>query len=477
MEWFVVVIMIHKLRMGFSDVYLMQLSVAYFLVKGFSGILLELVLLPYFQLVHHVDLITFQKIVSVVLDAPWCFKPMIAVLSDVFPIYQYRKRPYIIISCLIAIVLAVIIATADLALHTSIGCFVLMALCFVTIGLLHDASYSTQMTRVLVHGNLIVNYVWLLVMGGGLIASIVVGIMADMNYTSVIIPIVIPPFLLLIYTTYKNYLEERPYNIQYAPSRDSIIVAVIISLSAVLSSILIFYMSEFYYLCVIIILSILNITAMHIYLKPHLLHCVMFMLLSEASRIVFIGASTFFYTAFCIGTPNLDYAIFITYSKTLSCIFGIVGICIFHYICEWRIQSIFIFVNAIAIVSSCMEIIQTARWNLIIGIPDVWFFILGESVTAPIVRFMMYIGMFILMSRMVSNGSEAIELSILTAAQMFGRIIATAIGNYIITAYAIEDCDFSLLPYALFLGKMVIPLVIIPIATIYLPDGQLHRLR
>ena len=469
--------MLNKLRAGFSDTYLTQLFVAYFLVKGFSGVLLELILLPYFQLVHHVDLITFQKISSVVLSAPWCLKPIVAILSDLCPIYQYRKQPYIIIASSVAIVLAVLLATVEISLQTSILCFILMALCFVTIGLLHDASYSTKMTKVIVYGNLIVNYVWLLVMVGGLFASVLVGVMADLNYTSVIIPVVILPFALLIYTTSKNMLEERVYTLMKPPSENSIVVAIVLSTTAVISSIIIFYTSETVYLSFILSMCIINIGVMYMYLKQHLLYCVIFMMLSEIARIDFTGATTYFYTDSCIGTPNLDYAIFITYSQTLTCIFGMVGIFIFHCISEWRIQTMFIFINSIAIVASSVEIIQTARWNLIIGIPDVWFYILGESITSPIVRFMMYIGMFILMSRLVTTGSEATELSIFTASQMLGRMISTAIGNYIIATYNITNCNFELLPYMLFMGKMITPLVIVPLATIYLPSGYLHNLR
>ena len=54
-------------------------------------------------------------------------------------------------------------------------------------------------------------------------------------------------------------------------------------------------------------------------------------------------------------------------------------------------------------------------------------------------------------------------------------MVATVLGNYFIWRYNVGDCDFSRLPVGILVGKMVLPIMVIPMAYVFLPDVKLTR--
>jgi len=125
--------------------------------------------------------------------------------------------------------------------------------------------------------------------------------------------------------------------------------------------------------------------------------------------------------------------------------------------------------------AASFELAQATRLNVRWGIGDELVYIMGEAILSPVIQMMFYLPMFVLTSQLVERGSEALTYAILAGTQNFGSMVATVLGNYFIWHYNVGDCNFQNLPIGILLGKMVLPILIVPMAYLCLPDVSLAK--
>jgi len=214
--------------------------------------------------------------------------------------------------------------------------------------------------------------------------------------------------------------------------------------------------------------ALVFIAAAHVQ-RPVVVCANFFLFLVEATSVNFVGATDYFYTAQCSDTPRFSYTFYVTCTLLLGALFSLVGLACFRAIDHWPLKSVFSTLAAARVALAAAEVAQAARWN--VGtIDDRTFFVFGEAIMQPVVSMMFFMPMVILTSRLVDKEAEALTYAILAGTQNFGGLVGAALGAYFTAAYDIKVCEFERLPFALVVGHMTLPLVLIPAAHLLLPN-------
>ena len=470
-----------RLVADYGRSYLSLLATMYFGVKGYSAGVLKSVALPFFQRIHRVALADFHKMYIVAMVMPWCLKPLAGVLSDLVPIFNYRKKAYVVMCGVVGAVCTVLIASDEWDSRQAMALFSIVSTCIMMSDLLLEASYSEQLQKpgvIRLSNNLIVTYVFTLMLIGATLGAIVVGTQADKGLITQVIWSAAPSFCVLSVMATIGMIPEAKTWVSWQtvkPRLNLVTLCLVLSVSAATGGMTLFYWHPSTQLALMAFLSIIVILTSFATLPPTLASCNTFLFLAEALRVDLTGATAYFYTDECIGTPNFSFTFFTSWSTLLGSIFGLGGVALFQKIQHNTLRQIFVGLTVAQCMAASMELAQTTRFNLTLGIDDELMYVLGETIIGPTIQMMYYLPMFILTSRLVEQGSEALTYAILAGTQNFGAMVATTMGNFFIWHYNIGDCNFAKLPVGILVGKMVLPILIVPMAYVFLPDVRLKQ--
>lgn len=469
-----------RLRTDYGPKYLWLLTAMYLGIKGYSAGVLRAVALPFFQRVHHVGLAEFHRMHIAAMVVPWCMKPLAGVLSDLVPIAGRRKTVYVWVCCVVAAICTFFIANNSWSAREAMILFAVVSSCIMMSDLLIEASYSEQLQRpgVRVSGNFVVTFVFGLVLIGGSVGALLVGLLADSGYITQIIWSAAPPFVVLGALAFGGYIPEgeSSFSWEAVKARANLVtMCLVLSVAASVGAISLFSMSPQSQLGLTIFLAVTVIAMSYLCLDYALASCNSFLFLAEMLCINLTGATAYFYTDRCPGTPNFSYTFYTACGIILGGIFGLLGVFLFQKIQHNTLSQIFCGVTLVQIVVGTFELAQVSRLNIELGISDELVYVLGEAMVAPVVSMMLYLPMFILTSRLVTRGSEALTYAILAGTQNLGTMVSTTIGNYFIATYSIGNCNFEGLPTGVLIGKMVLPLMVVPLALVMLPHVRLAK--
>lgn len=467
-----------RLRADYGGVYLGVLAAMYFGVKGYTAGVLRSVALPFFQQIHQVPLAEYHRLYIVAMVVPWCMKPLAGVLSDLVPIFNYRKKFYVCGCGVVGAVCTLLIADNSWTSRQAMALFSIVSSCIMMSDLLLEASYSEQLRapKIKLSRNLIVSYVFTLMLIGMTVGAVVVGTQADQNRITEVIWSAAPPLLVLALMAAAGTIPETKSWIAWETinaRKHLLAMCLILSGAAALGAFTLFYVHPSTQLTIVLITAVAVIGASFATLSATLASCNTFLFLAEAVRVDLTGATAYFYTDKCVGTPNFTYTFYTSWSTLLGSVFGLIGIVLYQHIQHNTLRQIFAGLTIVQCVAASMELAQTTRLNVRWGINDEFMYIMGETILGPAVQMMFYLPMFVLTSQLVERGSEALTYAILAGTQNFGSMVATVMGNYFIWRYEIGDCNFSKLPLGIFMGKMVLPIIIVPFVYLCLPDVRL----
>lgn len=446
--------------------------------KGFAASLVKGLALPYFQDERNVDLVQYHAIYTFVFLMPWCVKPVLGILSDLVPLCGYRKRNYIRMSMAACVVSGIYVTTTNSSVTNvtvALGCFMLGV---VFTDLLMEASYSENLRdKARVSGNHIVLLAWSMAIVGYAISAVVAGVVGDMGYSKQTFAVAaVPPLLFFLFGA-QNVPEplSRVSNSKINRYLGHVVLAIVMSIGAIFIGTLVYIGNMNHILPATIFTCLLVIYASGVVLPDTVFWCNMYMFIAEASYFNYVGATDYFYTAGCKGSPNFNFKFYTTYSMMLSAVFAGIGLFLFSFVQHYRIKTLFATLTILRVIAASAEVLQAARWNTEAGIDDKTFFLLGEAVVQPAVSMLFAVPMILLTSRLVERGSEAISYALLAGTQNLGCLVGSVAGQIASESYDLKHCDYRKLPQALVLGHMALPLVCVPLAFLMLPNTTLKR--
>ena len=146
-------------------------------------------------------------------------------------------------------------------------------------------------------------------------------------------------------------------------------------------------------------------------LPTHLAKCNCYLFLQDALSISLAGAIEYFFTAdeTCLKNgPHFSYLFFFTWSSLVSAVCGLFGLALFQWkFKNSKVRRIFVFTTLLRICAAMFDIIITKRWNLKMGIPDKWMYMLGDNIVSPVISMIAFLPMVLLTSKLCTRGMES----------------------------------------------------------------------
>lgn len=378
-----------------------------------------------------------------VISLPWAMKPLIGLVSDLFPIFGYHKGPYIVLSALMggSACLAVgLVPQSMISVETVVLCLFAVNLQCSTTDLLNEAKYAEKMREKPAHGPDLMSFVWGGLQASSLIAVVMVGrIMSHWGNHFPYVIAAIPSAVILV-PTLMNYLEEHKASAaELAKSRERLL-----------------QQKEACLLCVImfastILLSVVGTVYENPYLNASIALCIMFVLLLSFSMVLspvvakvnafFLiqtscslsvgGASFYFYTDTPAQFPEGPHFSQFFYVSVLGVVGGVcslIGVASYQqYMRNWSYQKLLLWTNLALSVFSLSDCVLFSRLNVRLGLPD-HAFVLGASVCGAVVAQWMWMPGVVILSQLCPKGMEATMYALLAGCHNMGASVASNCG-------------------------------------------------
>jgi len=216
-------------------------------------------------------------------------------------------------------------------------------------------------------------------------------------------------------------------------------------------------------------------------LPPTLAKCNLYMFLASTMYLQLGGALDYFYTAneTCVeGGPGFDFTYYNTYSMIVSSFTGIIGLLLFQtFMSEWHFRPLFWATTVLRCAAAMVDIIIVMRWNIGMGISDKTMYMLGNNIIAQVVSMFDWMPAIILTSKLCPKNMESTVYALLAGFQNFGQSIAQSLGlalSDILGIRAVEGgpCTFDNLPLAIGISHIILPLLVVPLTFILIPDAR-----
>jgi folate/biopterin transporter len=395
---------------------------------------------------YRVDGPQMQVFVSMA-NSAWALKPLIGMVSDLVPIYGYRKAPYIVITACIGVGSALTIGVSTRATVTVggiVACLFGIQLQTSTTDLLTEATYSEHIQERPAMGPDLISYVWGGITIGNMVAiSMVSFLIVNFGPREVFLACIIP-CAAIVYPTLKNYFGEVVYTrrqlsrvrAEFIKQREVLFLCVLMTLLTLLltfvgassaSMELRFYVG--------IGIMIMLIPSFNLLLRPEIAQVNTFFMLQAALSMNIQGASFYFYTDDADQYPEGPHFSPWFYTSTLgfvSSIMSLLGLAVYtNYMKNWTYRSLLLFSNITLTLLSLLDVLMFLRMPKVWGIPDK-FFVMGSSVSYVVIKQWQWMPGVVITSQLCPTGMEATIFALLAGCMNLGTQVADYSGAYLL---------------------------------------------
>eukprot|EP00298_Acanthocystis_sp_HF-20_P017496 c21763_g2_i1.p1 GENE.c21763_g2_i1~~c21763_g2_i1.p1 ORF type:complete len:538 (-),score=185.87 c21763_g2_i1:76-1689(-) len=477
------ILFLQRLSINFGFKFVVELISTYFGVKGMLTTCLSLGQLPYYQSLG-VSGERYQAYRTVALT-PWTIKSLLGTISDSIPILGYHKRYYIIFAALFGTLSFFILGVSFVPPALAAILFLFGNFEPAFIDLLCEGKYAELMVGKPQTGPDLVTLVWASYFVGSLVASAVVGPIADFVSPRIIFLICIPFAAQILVPTILGYLPEEKVsnNIKWnklKENRKVFTLAILMTFGSIGLSICNLFGNQIVLFAYSITISFFLATCGFFLLPLELAKCNLYLFLSEVLYIQIPGALDYFYTAppECLPNgPQFDFTYYITYSSIVQSIFGALGVTFFQsFMREWEFRPIFWCSTLLKTFASIVDIIIVKRWNVAIGIPDEFMYMIGFNIIYQVTYMLAFMPAVVLTSKLCPKSMETTVYAMLAGFQNFGQSVSMSLGNIVISGFGVKTevpCNWDGLAGAIGVSHMVLPLICIPLTFILLPKAKM----
>lgn len=455
--------MVYNMSSGLK--FLGYLFSAYFFQKGLSLSLLELTLLPIFQETLQCSSSTYQRLKTVIFS-PFSLKPLVAILSDTYPVCGYQKRFYVAGAAIVGSVATYVLA--KILENTTPSTVALLAF---------GSVFSASVTDILSEGRYsefirddksnsaskLVVFVWVSIFAARFIAAIVSGPVADnggskyllIASSAMTLQVAVPALIGWLPETKKFGPQSIPPALTYLG-----IVIVLGTFTVTLASVggvlwVQLFTNVFVMGCVYAASRALMQN------EDALVHHTNMFLFVLAITQIDTSPLDYFYTGDC-GGVNLSYTTYITYCGMASSVASaaaalFVQRCISH----WSYKTLFV----VSIVMKCLggfvDLAMVCKWVPLSRIRTM--FVLGDCLTKPMVQTMSSIPATVLTSKLTTLGSEATAYSLMVGLQNLAALMAISFGHALSSVLNLElsaaECNMENIGTFVTVAQIGIPLI------------------
>lgn len=388
-----------------------------------------------------------MQVYTSVSNSAWALKPLIGLVSDLFPVWGLHKAPYVVLASMVGVCCTSTIgfSTVDsISVVGIVGCLFGMSLQASTCDLLSEAKYSEQLAEKPAFGPDLLTYVWGGISTGNIIAILSVGWLIQSFGPRSVFLACVAPCSAILYPTLLNFFEETPVDAAqkarvrafFLKQKEVIYLCVLMFFCTVLLTITgATTLSHQLHFMVAVSVLIILLPSFHIVLRPEIAKVNTFFVLQAALGIGINGATFYFYTdkpeQFPDG-PHFSAWFFTTTLGLVSASMSLLGLVTYNrWMKDWSYRSLILFCNTVVTCLSLMDIVMYTRTNIKVGIPDV-VFVLGSSVCTIVIRQWQWMPGMVIMSQLCPAGMEATMFALLAGCANIGNTIADYIGAYVL---------------------------------------------
>ncbi|CAL5064324.1 unnamed protein product [Urochloa decumbens] len=394
----------------------------YGLSQGFAGSFFRVASDYYWKDVQRVQPATVQFL-SVFFFVPWVLKPLWGVMTDVFPIHGYRRRPYFLCSGILGTVSATIVAMATgLPVSSAVLCFVgistAVAIADVTIDAciaknsVDKPALAPDMQSLCAFSSSL----------GALIGYATSGMFVHHLGTQGALGVMaIPPAAVVFLGFFIYELKTYQHN-----AKEKVLNKVSGAVKGMVRTI-----------------------KYPVVWKPSL-----YMFLSLALSISTHEGQFYWYTNKTPPNPGFSQE-FVGLVHAIGAVASMVGVLIYHkYLKDYPFRSILFYAQLLYGVSGLLDLTFVLRWNLALGVPDAAFVTLEECVSRVVGRVRL-MPMMVLSAKLCPPGAEGTFFALLMCIDSLGMLAAKAGGAAVLRALHVTRSDFGRLWLAVLLRNVL----------------------
>ncbi|KAJ1700394.1 hypothetical protein LUZ63_000173 [Rhynchospora breviuscula] len=393
----------------------------YGLSQGFTGSFFRVVSDYYWKDVQKIQPSAVQMF-SGLYYIPWLMKPVWGVLTDVFPVYGYRRRPYFIFAGILGTMASLIVsAVTGLPVAMALLCFVGLSVCVAMADVTIDACIATNSINKPKLAPDMQSLCGFLSSLGALVGYSSSGFLVHHLGPQAALSLMAVPAVLLVLLGFvlfesKNYLvsdKEKSWVKVGTAVRG---MGRTIKHSAVW--------------------------------QPSL-----YMFLSLALSISTHEGQFYWYTDKTAG-PHFSQE-FVGMIYAIGAMASMVGVLIYHkFLKDFRFRTLLFYAQLLYGVSGILDLFFVLRWNLKLGLPDP-IFVIMEECTSRIITRIRWIPMIVLSTKLCPLGIEGTFFALLMCIDSLGSLAHKIGGGLLLQALHVTRTDFRNLWLALFIRNVL----------------------
>lgn len=475
----------------FTLKFILFLGTTQFLLKGIVYTMSNVVMLPLFKHkgVNALDL----QIYTALATAPWTIKPLFGILSDLVTIKGYHKRFWLLQSYLWGILGSIsllFISDASILVLSFLAINYQLAIS----DLLSEGKYAELMRDNPRSGSDMVTLVSGFQMFGSIIAMSVVGPLSDLKSFFPLFIIMIALSLSPIIPTLLGWLPEKKSNDKlcfinvdrdrFRREKKLYLVVFFVGITGPILAFVSVYLSTTIGLLLSGLFLIFFSLASFAVFPTLIAKVTLYQILSRISRPSISSALDYFYTADAICLPNgphFSFKYYITFTGILGAVFSFLTVFLYQaWLKHWKFRNVLIFTTILIAFAGIFDIIIVKRLNLVLGISDKTFYILGEAIVESVVNMLYWIPSSAIISKACKVGLESTTYSYIAGLNNFALLASSLLGAVIFNAAGIkttggENCNFDALWWLILLFHIILPVLIgIPAAWL-IPNLSQHE--
>jgi len=431
---------ITTLEKHFGYKLLWLLFAAQFLLKGFARDFIGKAE-PYIFKLYHIPAGQMQ-IYTGVTALPWAMKPIVGLVSDLFPIGGYNKAPYMCFTSVLGVAafLTVGFTTESLPVHLVVLCFIVIQLQVSTADLLSEAKYAEKIREKPEHGPNLMTYVWFGMQVGGVFAVLGSGVAIARFGPRALYVIAVLPAALVLLPVALNYLQEKPLTSQqaadvwahFASQGETVVLCGIMLFGTLTLTVVDLTVQDTAAAAAAaIIVALVVLIGFSLLLSPTIAKFNAFSLIQSSLTFQLGGAAFYFFTdtpeQYPEG-PHFSPFFFNSVVGVVTASVSLIGIYTYQrYMTTWKYRSIFIVTN-LGFTFLCLpDLLMYSRYNLVLGIPD-HAFMLGAAVAQSIVGAWQWMPQVVILANLCPKGMEATMYALLAGSHNLGNTIGSNCG-------------------------------------------------
>uniref|UniRef100_A0A7N0V486 Folate-biopterin transporter 6 n=1 Tax=Kalanchoe fedtschenkoi TaxID=63787 RepID=A0A7N0V486_KALFE len=393
-----------------NPTFILGVFLVYGLSQGFAGSYFKVVSDYYWKDVQKLQPSAVQVLIGFYY-IPWVMKPVWGILTDVFPVRGYRRRPYFVAAGVVGAVSALTLAlTGRLSAAVALGCMVGItageAIADVTI----DACIARNSIEFRALAADMQSLCGVCSSAGSLVGYLVSGLFVHhLGPQGALGVLALPPALLIVLGFVIYELRTSVPRLEQKRAVDKVNVAV---------------------------------GGMFRTMKyPQVWKPSLFMYLSLALSISTHEGQFYWYTDPKVGPAFSQEFVGMIYA--IGSLASMVGVLIYHkFLKDYPFRNLLFFAQLLYAISGMLDLIFILRWNLTLGIPDS-FFVICEQCVSHIVSKLRWMPMIVLSTKLCPLGIEGTFFALLMCIDSLGSLSSKGGGGLVLHAFHVTRTDFT----------------------------------